>query len=241
MIRYLLNKISNLYLRSVHDLSNDISRSLFTRNVTRNYEKVFVIGMGKTGTTSLEKILIDMGFIMGNQAAGEMLIRDYGNKDYDTIIKYFHSAEAFQDCPSCLPELYKVIDKEFPNSKFILTERDNADVWYDSLVRFHTKIFSSNLNCPSEEDLRNATYRYKSWALEAMKVCCNYPSTPLYEPVYYKSIYNNHIKDVQSYFSHRSDLLTLNLKDEDAIYDLCKFLGFLTPHNYNIPHLNKST
>lgn len=214
--------------------------SFFQQNKPRNYDKVFVIGLGKTGTTSLEKILTDMGFQLGNQAAGEMLIKDYGNQDYDTIIKYFHSAEAFQDCPACLPELYKIIDKEFPNSKFILTIRDNADIWYDSLVRFHTKIFSSNLNCPSEEDLKNSTYRYKSWALEAMKVAMNYPEIPLYEPLYYKSVYDKHINDVQNYFRYRGDLITLNLKDENAVRNLCKFLGFSTPHNYKIPHLNKS-
>lgn len=240
MIQLLLTKICRRYLCYAHGLNEDISNNLFTRNVARDYEKVFVIGMGKTGTTTVERILTDMGFKMGNQAAGEMLIKDYGNREYNTIIKYFHSAEAFQDCPSCLPELYKIIDKEFPNSKFILTIRDSADSWYDSLVRFHTKIFSSSADYPSEKDLRNATYRYKSWALEAMKVCCNYPQTPLYEPVHYKSIYDKHINDVQDYFSQRSDLLTLNLKHEDALSRLCNFLGFIHPVNYEVPHLNRT-
>jgi hypothetical protein len=216
------------------------SNIFFTSREDRDYNKVFVIGMGKTGTTTLEKILTDIGFTMGNQAAGEMLIKDYRNKEFDNIIKYFHSAEAFQDCPSCLPELYKIIDKEFPNSKFILTIRDSADEWYDSLVRFHTKIFSSTSNHPSCDDLRNADYRYRSWALHAMQACFDYPRIPLYEPIHYKSVYNLHNNGVQDYFRSRKDLLAINLKEDDCLSRLCNFLGFTSADHYEIPHLNQS-
>ena len=225
---------------TINNINHSQDELFFQRIKPRDYDKVFVIGLGKTGTTSLEKILIDMGFQLGNQAAGEMLIDDYGQKEFHRIVNYYHSAEAFQDIPCSLPEMYRIIDRSFPKSKFILTIRDNSEEWFESLIRFHTKIFSSSINPPSELDLKDANYRYKSWALHAMQIIFNYPKIPLYEPSHYKSVYEKHINDVKSYFKNREDLQIINLKDYNSINQLCKFLGFSTPNSYTIPHLNTS-
>ena len=239
MIQSLLTKICKRYLCKVHNL-NKCSNELFTRIVTRDYDKVFCIGFGKTGTTSLEKLLIDMGFSIGSQDAGEMLINDYHEKKYENIINYFYSAEAFQDIPSSLPEIYKLAYKEFPNSKFIHTERSSSEEWYNSLIRFHSLIYTNNKDIPTERDLLSSNYRYRGWSLKTKEVIFNYPKVPLYDKKHYISIYDNHNFNIKKFFKNKHNYLNINLSNNNSLELICNFLGYKRNINYNMPHLNKT-
>lgn len=74
-------------------ISKDKTNSVITQ---RNYNKIFSIGSGKTGTTSLEKLLKQFGFKLGNQPTAEVLSRDWlFNRDASRIIDFCHTAEAF--------------------------------------------------------------------------------------------------------------------------------------------------
>ncbi|MFW5983428.1 MAG: sulfotransferase [bacterium] len=208
----------------------------------KDYNKVFCIGFHKTGTSSLAAALRKFGFKMGNQTVGEMLATDYFRKDYDRIIAFCESAEAFQDTPFAFPELFKELDKSFPKSKFILTIRDTPEQWFNSLVRFHTKKYSSDKqNPPTEKDLANAIYRYKGLPLETKKAY-NWPETPLYEKYNYLKFYNKHINDVTSYFSHRpNDLLILNVAQPGSYKQLADFLNVPgVKEGERFPWLNKT-
>ena len=55
-------------------------------------KKIFCIGANKTGTTSVERALIDHGFKMGNQRNAQDLIESYKNRDFNTIIKFCKTA-----------------------------------------------------------------------------------------------------------------------------------------------------
>lgn len=48
----------------------------------RQNNKVFCIGANKTGTTSLEKALKDLGFKMGDQGAAQGLIESYKRRNF---------------------------------------------------------------------------------------------------------------------------------------------------------------
>ncbi|MGC9402622.1 sulfotransferase family protein [Vibrio genomosp. F10 str. 9ZC157] len=202
--------------------SNDFSQ----KNVNLE-EKVFCIGFNKTGTTSIEKTLNSFGYRMGDQATGEMLIFDWGDNNFDRIVRFSETAEAFQDIPFSLPNTYKALDGAFPNAKFILTVRQSSDVWHRSLCNFHTKVFSSDQSrLPNEEDFRNALYRYKGYIYDASKVMYNFPNVPLYDKKKYTKMYDNHNADVKKYFSDKPEkLLVLNLAEQGSYHKLCKFLG----------------
>lgn len=208
--------------------------STLTKNTpsknNRNHNKIFVIGYPKTGTTSLNKTLKNFGFILGDQAVAEILSEDWSIGRKDRIINYCHTADAFQDLPFMMPGLFIELDKAFPNSNFILTVRDSPEQWYNSLVRFHTKIFSQKINIPpSEEGLRNALYRYKGWALDAMKFFWNYPNVALYDEKKYKEKYTNHNDEVRSYFKNRpNDMIEINVAKKEDFTKLCDFLEVQT-------------
>ncbi|MDQ7062047.1 MAG: sulfotransferase [Sulfurimonas sp.] len=113
-------------------------------NFSEDYElnnKVFVIGLNKTGTTSIEKVLLDFDYKLGNQIDAE-LISDYTlNGDYRFFLEYLKTANAFQDQPFSFRGYYKILHKKYPNAKFILTIRTNENQWYNSLVNFTKKRF----------------------------------------------------------------------------------------------------
>src|SRR5690606_21421655 len=131
--------------------------------------KVFCIGAGKTGTTSIEKALSDFGFKMGDQIKAELLLDDYAKRNFKAIIEYCKTADAFQDAPFCFQHTYQALDQSFPNSKFILTIRDSDDQWYQSLLNFHKKTVNKENKVPSWDDLNNSTYRYKGYRADVRK------------------------------------------------------------------------
>ena len=65
-------------------------------------EKIFCIGFNKTGTTTLLHTLKELGYKMGNQARGELLFFDWYNRNFNPIVKYCKTADAFQDIPFSL-------------------------------------------------------------------------------------------------------------------------------------------
>ena len=125
--------------------------------------KVFCIGFNKTGTTSVKVAFKDLGYRVGNQPVAEGFIADWTRRDFSRIIDYCNTADAFQDIPFSLPDTYQSLDAAFPESKFILTVRTNADIWYRSLTTFHAQVFGAG-KIPTEDDLARATYRFKGWA-----------------------------------------------------------------------------
>jgi hypothetical protein len=75
------------------------------------------VGLPKTGTTSLKKALLTLGFNKGGA-------NKYDNPD----------AEVFVGDYNCLPTTrYRQLDMRFPDAKFILTLRDSPETWYDSV------------------------------------------------------------------------------------------------------------
>jgi len=226
--------------RKLVPVRNTVYQSIY--KVQRRYykHKIFCIGRNKTGTTSIQKALYDLGFRVGNQREAELLSNFYFEGNYEPIIDYCKKYQAFQDVPFSWPETYKYLDKAFPNSKFILTVRDSSEQWYQSYVKFQSKIFK-NGNVPTWEDLRNTEYVYKGWAFNNRKKLYNLSEE---DDPYAKSIliqhYEKHNNDVIDYFKDRKDdLLILNLADKDSYKLLCTFLRIKSYKN-NFPWLNKT-
>ena len=88
---------------------------------SRNKHKVFCIGCGKTGTTSVEKALKDLGYKLGDQASGELLLEHYANRNFKAVINFCKTADAFQDAPFSFQHTFIALDQYFKNAKFVLT------------------------------------------------------------------------------------------------------------------------
>ena len=202
-------------------------------------DKVFCIGFNKTGTTSIELVLNNFGYVVGRQIEAELLMDDWAMRDFRRIIDFCETAEAFQDVPFSLDFTYQALDQAFPKSKFILTVRNNADEWYRSLVRFHAKIVGVT-SAPTANDLKNASYHSKGWLWRQHQYIFGADEDTVYNEALYKSCYTNHNHQVLEYFKYRpKDLLVINLAEPTAMQNLCEFLE-IEYDGKAMPHLNRS-
>lgn len=206
----------------------------------RRRKKIFCIGRNKTGTTSLKSALKGLGFRIGDQAAAEKLIEDWARHDFGRIIRYCSSADAFQDIPFSLPHTFAALDQSFPDCKFILTIRNSADEWFDSLLAFHSAVFADG-HLPRAEHLKRATYRELGWMWRAHQLIYGCEENSAYDKLTYTQHYEKHNSAVLDYFRHREeDLLVLNVSDPDAMRRLCTFLDVRWT-GACMPHLNRSS
>ena len=233
--------IAKLYVISLFmkrpSKAKDLMRSALN---SRGRNKVFVIGQNKTGTTSLEKAFKDLGFMVGDQRVAEILYdRHYFSSEFQPIVEYCRTAQVFQDVPFSRDNTYKVLDREFPNSKFILTIRDNAEQWYSSLTRFHTKLFGKNGNTPTVEDLRAATYVRLGFMYNVIRAHGTSEEDPYNREIMLK-YYESYNQEVVEYFKDRpDDLLVINIAEKGAYKKFVDFLGVDSPYD-NFPWENRT-
>jgi hypothetical protein len=201
--------------------------------------KIFCIGSNKTGTTSLAAALEALGYRLGDQHRGERLVDAWARRDWQPIIDYCRSAEAFQDVPFSLDFTYVALDHAFPGAKFILTVRNSPDEWFDSLTRFHTQLIGKN-RLPTADDLKAFPYNGEGWMWHAHALIFGVDEDSLYDRPTYIRHYQRRRRAVEEYFGHRpGDLLVLNVADPDAMEKLAQFLG-RDARGCSMPHLNKS-
>lgn len=193
----------------------------------RSYDKIFVIGFNKTGTTSLYFTLKELGFNMGDQKVAEvMTYYMFKNNDFSELKPYCQTAEAFQDVPFSLPNIYKKLYILYPNAKFILTIRDSAEQWYSSLINFQKNRFQKQGNdLPTIDDHMKSNYVFPGFNLLLKKELFNYPETPLYSKPAYIKIYEQHITDVKTFFKTKIDnLIIVNVSKDGERNRLLNFL-----------------
>ncbi len=121
--------------------------------------------------------------------------------------------DAITDTP--VPSMYKELDKEYPNSKFILTIRNPED-WFESTS--------------------NHTGRYKSLYPEEVWF---YGTDKIDKEVFIKK-YLDHNAEVLDYFKDRhEDLLIMDICSGDGWQELCNFLDKPIPEG-PFPYINKT-
>lgn len=223
-----LAKIIIIFVNNYHKKIELKKNTQLTR--VRKKTKIFVIGFNKTGTTSAEKALSEFDLIMGHQATAVKLLDDVIDKKFTSLIDFCKTAEAFQDIPFSLPGIYKILDENFPDSKFILTVRDSEEQWFNSITKFHAKKWGKDGGIPSKEDLVNAVHHInKGLPLKYI----NYTfGESYYEKENYTSIYNKHNQGVVEYFKFRpNDLLVINVSKKDDYIRFCNFINQASLHD----------
>ena len=211
------SKVYNSYMK-IKTLTNKVK--------VYNKQKIFGIGRNKTGTSSLTVVMQELGYVIGDQKVAELFFDDWRKRDFRRLIQYCHTAEFFQDIPFSIPFTYIVLDNAFKGSKFILTVRDDPEQWYNSITKFHAKIYGKNGRIPTKDDLQNATYNYKGMPYEFKKHIYNTPEDDPYNKEILIKHYINYNKSAMGYFRDRpNDLLILNIAEKGAYKKLTKFLG----------------
>jgi hypothetical protein len=202
--------------------------------------KVFCIGRNKTGTTSVDAALRDLGYRVAPQESAEMLLQEWSKRDFNKLKRYCLRYDAFQDVPFSYPFTFQEMDQAFPNAKFVLTVRDSAEEWHRSVSSYHAKLFSAGPRATAEE-LKQAKYCYDGYMWDCQRLLYGIDEGQEYDLEIYKAHYEAHNAAVIDYFRWRPEkLLVLNVKEERAYWKLANFLGQSVPVDAQFPWENKT-
>lgn len=203
------------------------------KDIKSKSNKVFCIGLSRTGTTSLSNILSDLGYNVIHYPlqlfiSPELIDIKYKfdrtnkilkfqerklNKQIEKILKnsnyknIFQKYNAFSDLP--IPLYYKDLFYKFPNSKFIYTYREEES-WIKS-IEWNIKVGFKYWNLGFlEEELMLQTY-----------------GTIKFDKKKLLSVYRHHHKSVSNFFSNKNyKFLSINIDKNEMSYErICKFLN----------------
>lgn len=178
--------------------------------------KGLVIGVGfqKTGTSTLREVLNVLGYKVKDACPRALIPILKG--DQKKLKEIIGDHDAVEDTPWYM--IYKELDEMYPNSKFILTVR-NEQEWYRSVAQHIGQLRSA----------------HHEWIYGRGK------GLPMYHKDNTISVYQKHINDVKTYFKDRpNDLVVVDFTKGDKWEKICAFLEKDVPE-IAFPHLNDSS
>ncbi|WP_203296688.1 sulfotransferase family protein [Luteirhabdus pelagi] len=190
-------------------------KGLWRRVTNSRSQKVFIIGFHKTGTTTIGKALLMLGYtVCGSLKEG------YGYSKFSKEIKndlmehagpLLKRYDAFQDTPWYL--LYEELYNLYPDAHFILTVRE-TDAWLKSVQKHFGK----------------GRYPYHDVVYGS--------HNPIDSPKIYSNRIEDHNNSVRKFFSEKGNFMMFSVK-EDGWNKLCEFLQCSKPI-WKFPHANKA-
>ncbi|CAM3221737.1 sulfotransferase [Shewanella pealeana] len=174
--------------------------------------KVFIIGLPRTGTTSISVAMLDYGFKVAHTAYTQQA---------------FNLADIVSDAP-CFSD-YQQLDKLFPDAKFVYLERE-LSLWIPSMQMLINKM-------KVELDLKTGTFNpvlKRSFNHTFMLDKTDNPD----EPAHLEKCYLDHKQQVLHYFADRDDFIRINISHEESLGQLLTFLGLEVDGSPQFPHLN---
>ena len=194
-------------------------------------EKIFGIGLSRTGTTSLTNALRVLGYTSVH----------YPKYYHDSYFKIhidehvLNEFDSLTDVP--VAHQYKNLDAKYPNAKFILTVRDE-DSWIKSVTKFFTT--GNNSRGYLIDVLRFINPKNNKWRSNYLLRHRIYGSFK-FKKDKYLSAYKSHNESVINHFKNKNHkLLVVDLINEPNKWQkLCDFLGKDIP-NVDFPHKNNA-
>jgi hypothetical protein len=180
--------------------------------MNKQANKVFIIGLPRTGTTSVSVALLEQGLTVAHQAFTKQA---------------FLLADAVSDAP-CFSD-YQQLDRLFPSAKFVYLDRP-IDKWLPSMQmllsrmlvhldkhkgRFHPIMKRSFNHC------------FDIWQVE-----------DVFDAVHLSACYQRHQQQVLSYFAGRDDFISIDISVTGSLAALLQFIGLPQPNEVAFPLLN---
>lgn len=175
--------------------------------------KLFIIGLPRTGTTSISVALLEYGFKVAHTAFTKQA---------------FHLADAISDAP-CFSD-YQQLDKLFSGSKFVYLERD-IDKWLPSIVMLLTKMqHNIHIKSGSFSPVLKRSFHATFGSLD---------QPDAFSEARLRQCYLTHQSQVLDYFKNRDDFLKLDVSQANGLGLLLDFLNITHAQKLDFPHVNK--
>lgn len=172
--------------------------------------KLFIIGLPRTGTTSISVALLDYGFKVAHTAYTK---------------RAFELADVVSDAP-CFCD-YQELDQLFPHSKFVYLER-SLERWVPSMQMLLNKMLPEL--APKTGYLNPVLKRVMNQIFAPFTT-----SNPLNKE-HLEACYINHQQQVMDYFAQRDDFLRIDISNSNSLPVLLGFMGFEPPVTAHSPH-----
>jgi hypothetical protein len=181
-------------------------------------QKIFGIGLPKSGTLSLRDALQILGYNSVHCPTDDTTVNQIRNGEYELELMRVYDAASDIPIPAIFPQLHSA----FPGSKFILTYRDENS-WIESQRKA-----TFNYDTPKPGSTRDF-YRAILYGITA------------FNENRFRWVHHKHHEDVARYFSgeNAKDLLTINFTAGEGWDELCAFLNVPVPST-PFPHSNES-
>ena len=170
------------------------------------WDKIFGIGLGKTGTTSLTKAMVILGFTPAV----------HGVKYIDELRNVKFAADIF------VAARWHFLAYAYPKAKFILTDRD-TESWLDSTRRHYESTQRRSMEgIPTEYGLKIPLRTAESrWLLYR---------TTTFDSERFKNTIDSHRLVAQIFFESQPErFLIMNIINGDGWEKLCPFLDIPVP------------
>jgi len=178
-------------------------------------DKVFGLGLPKTGTKTLKFALMELGYKKPKKCK-QKYTSLYRDIKYDKLYEIVREANNVSDSPWWL--MYRQLEAWWPNAYFILTTRRSENDWFGSVIRHINSRGMSALNFKNVFDMDiNDIDKSRLTA-----------------------IYRNHNTNVRMYFSNHPRFKEVCWEDGLGWDPLCKMLNKPVPKK-DFPWKNKSS
>jgi hypothetical protein len=178
--------------------------------------KIFIIGLPRTGTTSVSVALLECGFKVAHTAFTQ---------------RAFELADVISDCP-CFSD-YQQLDVLFPDSKFVYLQRDLLK-WLPSMQRLLIKM---------APHLHPETGYFNPVLKRSFEQTFALSNKNLLTDDHLSACYKKHQQQVESYFQDRQNLLLIDISEQGSLLTLMSFLEVDSEGDDNdnkvFPHLNQ--
>lgn len=179
-----------------------------------NSTKIFVIGLPRTGTTSLCAAFLELGYTTAHTAYTQ---------------KTFEEAQVIADTP--IFSEYPLLDKAYPESKYIYLTR-SLDQWVPSIKQLLNRMHTNLTRCDGgfnpyiKQSYKNTFHPFN---IDTINNEC-----------FLAEQYHKHQQSVYSYFEKREhDLLTIDISEQESFSKLLTFLKHNKSNKGNqFPKLN---
>ncbi|MEW6989405.1 sulfotransferase [Colwelliaceae bacterium 6441] len=207
--------------------------------------KIFCLSMQRNGTSSVGDFFQNFGL---NRVGSPISNKKrwplaWYNGDFEAIFndETFIAADVLEDDPWWFTDFYKVLYHRFPNSKFILVERD-ADSWFKSMIR-HSNGFSvgvTEVHCKLYR--REDEYSWLKANIADFGTLKNQEMVLYDKAQHYCAVYERYNREVKDFFARVAPdaLFTASIKDETLWGDLANWLNIPGDHeNIEPVHAHK--
>ena len=200
-------------------------------------KKVFVIGSIKTGTTTAGHALERLGFnhYHGGFKTANTMMPMLLSGEYEKIFDIINQYDGFDDIPFSHGDFYKVLFKNYPESKFILTVRD-PNSWLQSMIKQFTW-YDSPLDAPLHKSYELGWFgAYEHFKLTYGDVIMSTNKQ------YVMDTYEKRNEEIIAFFEDKGNKLLVLDIPKNSIEDnwklLCNFLEKPMP-NIPFPYVNR--